>query len=504
MSKGRDLRSPSGASRAVFNHRQHPEEDLVTAKGQLQAARTRRDLRGLKRRAYAVCLALACFGPAQGAGAASLDEAVRAALTTNPALQATSAEMRAAAYDLIALERTYLPTVSAFGEAGAEWVDNPGSLTDEDNREWKGTAQLGLGAELTLFDGFQRANRIYDSAARVDGSIFELLDASETMALNATEAYFDVVRHRMLVDAAQRNLDRHIEIADQVRALVQGGRLPSSDALTADDRLQAASLAIVQLRQSLRDANARYERVIGATPGSGMQIPRLNNLPATQDALIQAALRNSFRLRQAQSAIDQSVYEQEIAKGARLPQVTLNAGVTQGENRDGQRGSETDAFLGLRMNWTLYSGGRSAEDKALIARNSQAFYTRQDTMREVEELARRAWSSLQSNTESAILADRQLRANREIVRQFREEFTASSRSLLDVLEAERALYNVEFRKISTDASFAFSQFRVLAAQSRLAAHFGIAESEIALEPTFQARALVEPRAIFATEIPALE
>ncbi|MEM1079793.1 MAG: TolC family protein [Pseudomonadota bacterium] len=476
----------------------------MRGKSQLETAQAQTGLRDLGRLARAACCGLASLGLTATAQAASLEEAVRAALTTNPALQATTAEMRAAAYDLIALERTYLPTVSAFGEAGGEWVDDPGSLSDADNDDWKATAQLGLGAELTLFDGFQRANRIYDSAARVDGSIFELLDASETMALNATEAYFDVVRHRMLVDASQRNLDRHIEIADQVRALVQGGRLPSSDALTADDRLQAASLAIVQLRQSLRDANARYARVIGADPGGGMQIPRLNNLPATQEALVQAAIRNSFRLRQAQSAIDQSVYEQEIAKGARLPRVTLNAGVTQGENRDGQRGSETDAFLGLRMNWTLYSGGRPAEDKAAIERSSQAFYTRQETMREVEELARRAWSSLQSNTEAAILADRQLRANREIVRQFREEFTASARSLLDVLEAERALYNVEFRKISTDASFAFSQFRVLASQSRLAAHFGIADSEIALEPTFQARALVEPRAIFATEIPALK
>ncbi|WP_424971440.1 TolC family protein [Dinoroseobacter sp. S76] len=476
----------------------------MTGKRQLETAQPRSGLRGLGRWARAACTGLVLGVSATSAGAASLEEAVRAALTTNPALQATNAEMRAAAYDLIALERNYLPTVTAFGEAGGEWVDDPGSLSADDNDEWKATAQLGVGAELTLFDGYQRANRIYDNAARVDGRIFALLDASETMALNATEAYFDVVRHRMLVDAAQRNLDRHIEIADQVRALVQGGRLPSSDALTADDRLQAASLAIVQLRQALRDANSRYERVIGAAPGGGMQIPRLSNLPATRDALVQAALRNSFRLRQAQSAIDQSVYEQEIAKGTRLPQVTLNAGVTQGENRDGQRGSETDAFLGLRMNWTLYSGGRPAEDKAAIERSNQAFYSRQDTMREVEELAQRAWSSLQSNTESAILADRQLRANREIVRQFREEFTASSRSLLDVLEAERALYNVEFRKISTDASFAFSQFRVLAAQSRLAAHFGIAESEIALEPTFQARALVAPRAIFDTEIPALE
>ena len=64
--------------------------------------------------------ALASLWSAPTAHAASLAEAVRTALTTNPALQAQSAEMRAAAYDLVSLERNYLPTVTAFGEAGGE------------------------------------------------------------------------------------------------------------------------------------------------------------------------------------------------------------------------------------------------------------------------------------------------------------------------------------------------------------------------------------------------
>lgn len=412
--------------------------------------------------------------------------------------------MRAAAYDLVSLERNYLPTVTAFGEAGANWVDDPNSLGPEDNGEIKGTGQIGLGAELTLFDGYQRSNQIYDSAARVDGSVFQLLDASETMALNATEAYFDVVRHRMLLDASRRNLARHEDIAEQVRALVSGGRLPSSDALTADDRVQAAELAVIQVRQALREADARYTRVIGMKSGGSMTIPRLRDMPATEDALIQTALRNSFRLRFAQTQIDQTLYEQQIAKGTRMPRVTLNAGVTQGENRDGETGSESDAFLGFRMNWTLYNGGRKAEDRALAERNSVAFYERQAIMRDVEELARRAWSSLQANTERAILVDRKLRGNQQIVRQYREEFDAATRSLLDVLEAERALYNAEFQKISTDASFSFSQFRVMAAQSKLAAFFGIPASEMALDPTFQSRALAQPTSVFATEIPSLK
>jgi adhesin transport system outer membrane protein len=64
---------------------------------------------------------------------------------------------------------------------------------------------------------------------------------------------------------------------------------------------------------------------------------------------------------------------------------------------------------------------------------------------------------------------------------------------------------VRFEGISAEASLSFSQFRMLAAQSRLAGFFGARPADVPLIPNYEKRARQgKPTAIFNTEIRALE
>jgi adhesin transport system outer membrane protein len=438
------------------------------------------------------------------AEAMTLQDAVRTAMASSPTIARATAEARASALDLGALEREYLPTVNLFAQGGAERVDDPIGLTPADNNSTKFARQIELSAELVVFDGYRRSNLVYQSAAALDGSLFRTLDASETLALNVTEAYVDVVRHRILMTEADRNVARHKEIGDQVRIQVEGGRLPVSSALQVADRIDAAELAALEVRQALRDANSRFENVVGQPPGAGMSLPSVSNLPGTEEALVQAAMRNSFRLQEAQTAIDRARYDKVIVESNRLPRVSLNAGAMYGEDLEGSRGEESDLYIGFRLNWDLFAGGRNPESRALSERVASAQAERDEILRDVRAMAQRSWNTFQSTTERALLLERQLRANQTLVRQYNQEFEASTRSLLDVLEAERALFGVRFRKISTDATFAFSQFRLLATQSLLAKHFGVKAAGMTLEPGFQTQALRAPTAVFDTAIEPLQ
>jgi adhesin transport system outer membrane protein len=160
--------------------------------------------------------------------------------------------------------------------------------------------------------------------------------------------------------------------------------------------------------------------------------------------------------------------------------------------------------VGLRFNWTLYQGGRTPQSRALIEARSKAMSERNVAIREVRELAERTWNGYRANRETArVLAD-QLGSAENLVTQFRTEFEAGTRSLLDVLEAERVRFDVEFEKLSADASFAFSTYRLLAVESRLAEHFGVEPTNMPFDADFEDRALAEPRSVFKTAIPALE
>ncbi len=447
-----------------------------------------------------------CLGMAQPLAAETLQDAVRAAVTANPTGRAANADVKASALELLQLRRDFQPRLRLHGEVGAQRYDDPERLAPDDNRDTKFNREIGLTAELTLFDGYRRTNRIYRNASRLDEAIFGLLDASETMALNAVETYVDVARHARLLEVANRNIARHNEIARQVDDLVDGDRLPVSARFEVQDRLLAARLSRLDVERAMADARARYRAVIGHDPGGMRPVPAVENLPLTKEDLVLRSLRNSFRLKESGQKIAQTRFQHAITTADEKPQVTLQAGVRAGRDIGGTSGSESDAFVGVRLDWELFAGGRDARRRALQARVLEAEAERQKVVREVREMAERSWNAYHTSIERTVLLDRRVAAARKTSAQYRDQFRAGTRSMLDVLDAERTFFNVLFDNVSAKAAFTFNQYRMLAAQSRLAAHFGIEPADVPLEPDFTARAQDARRAtaIFDTEIRALK
>ena len=450
--------------------------------------------------------ALCLVGGGGPAGAESLQAAVRAAVTTNPAGRAANFDVQASVLELLELRREYQPTVSLYAEAGVSATQAPGRLSAADNGDLMPNANIGIAAELVLFDGYRRSNMVYDRAARVDGSIFRLLDASETMALNAVEAYIDVHRHRALLDVARANISRHREIEAQVIDLVDTGRLPLADRFEVEERVLAARMAELEVRQALSDAEARYRAVVGHDPKGAMDVPAATGLPATQETLVATAVGNSFQVKYATTLVQQTYYERGMAEADTRPQLKLRAGVNHATNPNGARGDETDAFVGVQLQWQFYAGGRDARRQAYTQRTREAMAERDVAVREVQTAAARAWNAYHAAGERLGLLTRQQATNRKLVQQYRDQFEAGTRTLLDVLEAERAQFNTRFERISAEASVAFNGYRLLAVQSKLTGHFGLQPADIPLDPNFQDRVkgMQRPSQIFNTEIRSLE
>ena len=436
--------------------------------------------------------------------AESMKSAVITALTTNPSGKANLSDVRATTDELSGLKSEYLPSVNLFGELGGQVVENDNVLSVSDSGRLNATRQIGVSTELTLFDGFRRANLIYRNAARLDGSIYRLLANAETTALNAVEAYIDVVRHRNLLHIAKRNVSRHFELAGQVRARVSGGKSPISDGFQAQERVLAAREAVTGIEQSLRDAEARYKRVVGHKPRGKMSIPWVKHLPQNLSALISSSVANNNRIKLAGTVASEAGFERDILESGRLPRLSLNGRTSYGADRNGSRGSDIDAFLGVNLSWSLYNGGaRKKQISAQQHRIDQANYQREDITRDVRELASRAWNSFTANQKRSAILRQQVRTNRKIVQNYVEEFQLSKRSLLDVLDAERAKFNNEVQKISSEASLSFARFRMLAAQSRLSRYFGHDSSAAVGKPRFQEKLIDRPRAIFNIELEPL-
>lgn len=377
--------------------------------------------------------AVSLLSPIAPASADSLKSAVQAALTSNPSIKAADANFRSLTYDLLYTESGFTPTVTLYGDVGTEYVDDPNGLSPADNRNAMVYSELRVVAELTLLDGFARANRTYAAAARLDQSAFELLDASETMALMVAEQYINIARQQQLLHVARKNHARLRQISQKAQTLLNGGSLPASDFVQIELAQYTAQATIADIQRRLQESSARYKRLTGKAPHAGFKMPKAVRPPASMEDYVKDSVRNSYRVRIAGANVDVRGFEQNIAEAEFEPQVTLQAGASAGNNLDGSSGREERAFVGVGLSWQLYGGQRAERRMGLSERKNEALYQRMAVVREVEELATIAWTAYQMNSIKRDIMSSQVSASNTMLDNFENEFEMANRGVLDLM-----------------------------------------------------------------------
>ena len=226
-----------------------------------------------------VACILALLALTAPAAAMSLRDAVQQTVATHPSVGAARASERARIWDFKAAKSRLFPTFDVSGDAGAQWVDQPNFLTTEEDDQWDFRRQISAELTQVLFDGWDRANDIYRSAATVDAAALRLLERSEALGLDAVEAYIDVQRHSQILGVAHQNRRRLQSIQGLVRDLNQGGKVPRSDVDQTIERIAAADAIIAQIEQGLADAKAKFRQVIGKEPRKLQAVDYPRNLP---------------------------------------------------------------------------------------------------------------------------------------------------------------------------------------------------------------------------------
>jgi len=437
--------------------------------------------------------------------AETLPNAVVQSIMNNAARKASIASIEAQEKQVAVIQAGRLPRVDIFGEVAGERIDDPTTLDPADNDTGKLASSIGVTVTHSLVDGMRSLNTLYREATLLDAEIIRLSDATETLALNAVQAYIDVLRHQGIVSLAVQNIANHQRIVSQVEDQVIAGRLSQADRFRAGDKLLAAQLARAEAQKALDDAASQYQLVIGRAPTGGMSMHSGVKLPASLSALMSNALTNSHQLKLAQNDIQALTYQGEIDASEWRPQIDLFALADVGDNRGGSSGNDSRLATGLRLNWTLHNElsrtNTVARNRDLIMR---AHYQKKQLEDEVSDFARRSWIGYQSAVEQKALLDRAVATNVRIVEAFREEFAAAKRPLLQVLDAERALFNQRVQRLNAAANVSFQQYKILAAQNTLADHFGLAHSGRVLNPDFEQRVKAAPRNVFSVSVPPLE
>lgn len=196
-------------------------------------------------------------------GATDVVSTIQQTIVSNPQVNAAWANFSAAGSDVRVAKGNYLPSIDVSAGVGRQDQQNDG----------RGSYNSDF-AELTLtqmvFDGFATRSEV----ERLDRTrliaYFELLGASENIALETFQAYLDVMRFREMVRLAQDNYREHRRVFSQIeeRALSGAGR--GADLAQISGRLALAESNLMTEASNLHDVTARYQRLVGQLPPQNM------------------------------------------------------------------------------------------------------------------------------------------------------------------------------------------------------------------------------------------
>jgi adhesin transport system outer membrane protein len=411
---------------------------------------------------------LAVFAGTPYAGAMSLREAVERTVHSNPAVDAARANRRATDHELRQAQGRALPQVTLDGEFGAEKIDRPQGLAPAVNDTWRNRRQASVTVRQFLFDGWDRANDVYKQAARVDAAALRVLARSEALALDAVEAYIDVLRHLKVLDISRRNVARHREILRIVRDLVRGGRVTRSEVLQVEERLAGAEAAVERVQQSLLEARAKFRRVVGAEAANLSAVSDPKGVPVTRQQAVDMGLADHPLLGAAEADADTAKSAMDQTRSGFFPQISLEAKGLTGADIGGTPGKNEELLGRVVLTWNLFDGRITHnKNREFAERWAQAMSERDDRARQIAEEIERALAARTTGVARLEALRRQSDRSREVARAYEEEYKAAKRSLLDLLDSESARFNNEIQAVSQEHIQLFAGYRVLGAMGRL-------------------------------------
>ncbi|MEO8097778.1 MAG: TolC family protein [Acidobacteriota bacterium] len=406
-------------------------------------------------------IALACTGSAQ----TLTIEAVVAAASQHPSVDAARSRSESAAAAIRVARTAFLPQVSALAQLNRATTNNVyGMLFPQqviapisgppvlENRATNvfGSA-IGTLVSWDAFDfGLRQAAVATEEAAkrRADAAIdvrrFELGAA-------AADAFLTVLAAERQEQAARAGVDRAEVFLRSVSALTRAGLRPGAEEARAQAERAASDVRWIQAKQAVAVARAALAEFT-QTPDSALEERRL--LSGAPGDLIQGTATHPV-LQEQQLAIEESQSRTKVIEYSALPKITLQGttyargtgahpDLTTGGIGSGILPTFVNWGLGVSVSWNFTARRVAAEKKGVELAQEQGERARLATFqRELDTSRRKAQATLEGSRQIAAAIPQQLSAARATEQQATSRYQAGLGTISDVAEAQQLLTRAE-------------------------------------------------------------
>lgn len=399
----------------------------------------------------------------------SLYEAVQVAIEGNPEIGEAVANKEAREFELKQAYGLYLPQVDVEGRYGPQRFDSPVTRplgTDDDGLF---RSETNVVIQQLLFDGFNRQGEVERQASRVDSASWRITERSEAIALNVTRQYLETDLRSKQIGFSQANLAYTRRILSQLKEGTTAEALSVADQAQAQERVYNAEARLVEAQEELETAKIRFFKLVGKKLNVYEGVGSIAYaVPNTLSEAVDRARRMNPNISIAKADLDTAHGAIKQARSEFFPKVGVELRGKYGDDLEAVRGHEIDLRAELVVKWNIFRGNiDNANVQEQLRRADEERYGLHKAHRDVEEAVRLSWNTMIQQRQALARLRRQLASNNELVRLYEEQFKVGDRSLLDLLDTQRARFNSQIAVEVARNSALFAEYRLLAATGTL-------------------------------------
>ncbi len=274
-----------------------------------------------------------CF-QAQAQQKYSLQQCITTALANNLQLKQGQLQVQGNQNNLAQSRYQRFPNLNFNGSEGEQFGRNIDPYTNQYVQQSINFSSIGLNSGVTLYSGYQLQNTIKQNELNTQAAQKDYEATKNTLSVNVANAYLTVLNNEEQLDNTRRQVAATVLQLERTTKLVKAGSLAQTTLYDIQAQMANDELAVVNAQNTVEIAKLTLKQLMNLPANEPVDIvrvqlqdPSLSPYDATIDQVYNAAIKYlpdmeaaALRIKGAEKGID-------IAKGSKMPTITLNGGI---------------------------------------------------------------------------------------------------------------------------------------------------------------------------------
>ncbi|AEI49450.1 TolC family protein [Runella slithyformis] len=227
------------------------------------------------------------------------------------------------------------PTLNFSGSQGLQSGRNIDPFTNQFVEQTVNFSNFSLNTGVNVFNGYQQKNIIKQNQLNVQATQKDVESNRNALVLNVASAYITLLNNQEQLEFARRQAETTRLQLDRTERLVKAGSLSQINLYDIQSQLANDELSIVNAQNNIELAKLTLKQYLNLPASEAFEIepitlPAPSSAPynATLEQVYNAAIKYLPDLDAANLRIESAKTAIEIARGAKLPSITLGGGLS--------------------------------------------------------------------------------------------------------------------------------------------------------------------------------